>query len=186
MEFDCARRHFLGASVLFAGFAASSLPLAAKPTLTNQGNQYRLLQPPIQVPLSLIETGSGGITNLRAFAGKVILVNFWATWCVPCIAEMPELDRLQAELGGDDFQVVPLSIDEGGTEAVRTFYDRHKLTSLGIFHDTGGDASKALPLYGLPITYLVDRRSRARGYIMGATEWNDSEARRMIEWYLAE
>src|SRR6266851_2630090 len=82
--------------------------------------------------------------TLTDFRGTVVLLNIWATWCVPCRKEMPALDRLQAQLGGDDFVVLPLSIDRAGLPAVKRFYEELGLQKLGIYIDASGAASRAL------------------------------------------
>ena len=82
------------------------------------------------------EDADGNKRTLAQFRGKSILLNVWATWCGPCRKEMPALDRLQAKLGSDDFQVVALSIDRGGVAAVKSFYDEIDVRSLGIYVDS--------------------------------------------------
>jgi thiol-disulfide isomerase/thioredoxin len=113
--------------------------------------------------------------TLADFRGRVVLLNIWATWCVPCRKEMPALDRLQAQLGGDDFVVVPLSIDRKGVEAVKAFYEELGLQKLGIYVDASGAASRALGAPGVPTTLLIDRNGREVARKMGAAEWDGPE-----------
>src|SRR3546814_1814786 len=101
--------------------------------------------------------------TLKAFDGRFVLLNIWATWCVPCREEMPSLDRLQAGLGGPDFVVVPLSIDREGLPAVKAFYEELGLKALGIYVDQSGRASGKLGAAGIPTTLLVDREGREIG-----------------------
>ena len=121
----------------------------------------------------LTEDGSRG--DMEDFRGKVILVNVWATWCVPCREEMPTLDALQAELGSDRFEVVALSIDRAGTPAVRRFYDEIGVTNLKTYVDKTMLSATALRTVGLPTTILIDAQGRELGRLVGPAEWDDPE-----------
>lgn len=116
--------------------------------------------------------GNGRATTLAEFGGKVVLVNLWATWCLPCRKEMPTLDRLQAQLGGADFQVVTLSIDTGGAQAVRAFYQETGVQHLPVFVDVSGAAIRRLNAPGLPTTLLFDRNGAEIGRFIGPAEWD--------------
>ena len=124
-------------------------------------------------------TGDGESGSLADYRGKVVLVNIWATWCPPCREEMPTLDRLQAELGGPDFLVMPLSIDTGGVEVVQKFYDEIGISQLGIYLDESMQAMRELGAVGLPTTLLIDREGREIGRLVGPAEWDAPE---MIEF----
>ena len=119
------------------------------------------------------EDGSRG--DLEYFRGKVILVNVWATWCVPCREEMPTLDALQAELGGDNFEVVALSIDRAGSPVVRRFYDEIGVTNLKMYVDQTMLSMTALRAVGLPTTILIDAQGQELGRLVGPAEWDDPE-----------
>ena len=129
-------------------------------------------QPVINVRY-LTEDGSRG--DMEDFRGKVILVNVWATWCVPCREEMPTLDALQAELGGDRFEVVALSIDGAGLPVVRRFYDEIGVTDLKMYVDKTTLSMTALRTVGLPTTILIDAEGRELGRLVGPAEWDDPE-----------
>ncbi len=128
--------------------------------------------PPKPVPRLAFSDGEGRPLGLADFKGRAVLVNFWATWCVPCRREMPALDRLQAKLGGPAFQVLAISIDRQGIAAVRAFYRGLGLRSLGINLDASGKALAALGLEGIPVTLLIDRDGREIGRKLGALEWD--------------
>jgi thiol-disulfide isomerase/thioredoxin len=121
----------------------------------------------------LTEDGSRG--DMEDFRGKVILVNVWATWCVPCREEMPTLDALQAELGSDRFEVVALSIDRAGSPVVRRFYDEIGVTNLEMYVDKTMLSATALRTVGLPTTILIDAQGRELGRLVGPAEWDDPE-----------
>jgi thiol-disulfide isomerase/thioredoxin len=111
--------------------------------------------------------------SLADFRGKQVLLNIWATWCGPCREEMPTLDRLQARMGGPDFEVVALSIDREGVDVVRDFYAEIELKALGIYVDTSTMAPVILNVFGIPTTLLLDRNGRELGRYLGPAEWDD-------------
>jgi len=119
--------------------------------------------------------------TLDDFKGKVLLLNIWATWCAPCREEMPALDKLQATLGGKDFQVVALSADEGGRALVEAFYEKLGLKSLGIYWDPKGRIERDLDIFAFPTTFLLDRQGRALGARLGAVEWDGDEMTSLIQ-----
>jgi thiol-disulfide isomerase/thioredoxin len=113
--------------------------------------------------------------SLADFRGKQVLLNIWATWCGPCRAEMPTLDRLQTLLGGPDFEVVALSIDHEGVDVIRDFYAELGLQALRIYVDPSTMATVNLNVRGVPTTLLLDRNGREIGRYAGPAEW-DGEA----------
>src|SRR5712692_6731596 len=130
------------------------------------------------------EDADGRPRSLTDFRGKVVLLNIWATWCVPCRKEMPTLDRLQAKLGGSDFQVVALSIDRGGVPVVKQFYEELGLKSLGIYVDQSGQAASVLGALGIPTTLLVDREGREIARKLGPAEWDSPDVIDVIRQHL--
>lgn len=107
-------------------------------------------------------------------AGKIVLINFWATWCQPCVREMPSIERLYRKYKARGFEIVAVSLDQGGAEEVRAFAERLNLT-FPIVLDPEHEAKALYKVRGLPTTYLVDRKGRVAGYGVGPREW-DSEA----------
>jgi thiol-disulfide isomerase/thioredoxin len=118
------------------------------------------------------------------FVGKTVLFNLWATWCVPCRVEMPELDELQADLGGDDFQVVPVSLDLGSDEKPKAFYEETNLQHLPFYHDatlaTLDTLKQAGIAYGLPATVIADDEGCILGWLNGPAEWASDDAEALI------
>lgn len=127
----------------------------------------------------------GHSRTLADFRGKVILLNLWATWCYPCRKEMPSLDRLQISLGGPDFEVVPLSIDRGGVEAIKKFYGDNGIQHLSVHIDQTGKAVFTLAAPGLPTTFVVDREGREVGRFIGLAEWDSSDMMAFLKSVIA-
>jgi len=119
--------------------------------------------------------------KLADYKGKVVLLNFWATWCVPCVKEMPSLDRLQAAIGKDKVVILPLSLDGPSRPKVAPFYEAKKLTELGIYFDKGHKVQQALDVNVLPTSILIDAEGRELGRIEGEAEWDKPEAMALIK-----
>ena len=124
--------------------------------------------------------GDGRATSLGDFRGRVVLLNLWATWCVPCRHEMPALDRLQAKLGGADFVVLPLSIDRGGLPPVKRFYAELGLKALGIFAAESDAPMTQLKTPAIPTTLQIDREGREMARQFGAAAWDSPAAIAML------
>ncbi len=119
--------------------------------------------------------GDGAPVTFKAWRGKVILLNIWATWCAPCRKEMPTLDRLQRELGGDRFEVVALSIDRAGPGVVRKFFDEIGIKHLRLFIAESRVVMRGLKVAGLPTTILAGPEGRELGRFIGPAEWDTPE-----------
>ncbi len=135
---------------------------------------------PSDLPEITFTDADGKEKTLADFKGKTVLLNMWATWCTPCRKEMPALDRLQAELGGDKFEVVALSVDRGGVEASKRFFEQIKVSSLATYVDKSGKSSKPLRIIGMPTTLLIDPEGREIGRLVGPAEWDSEEAKKLI------
>ena len=127
--------------------------------------------------------------TLADFDGKVTLLNLWATWCAPCRQEMPALYRLEAALGGEDFSVVPVSIDTGEPRRAREFLRSVGVSNLPLFTDRSTEIFEALKrrglALGLPVTVLLDRDGCHLGHMNGPAEWDSAEGRQLIEAAIA-
>lgn len=134
-----------------------------------------LHEAPVPVPTLTFVDANGATRSLADYRGKFVLLNVWATWCVPCRTEMPTLDRLQGLLGGADFQVLAVSIDRGGTEVVQKFFTDTGVRNLVTNVDASGQAAFALGILGLPGTLLLDRDGMEIGRLVGPTEWDAPE-----------
>ena len=159
---------------------------AATAPSTEAARQLELsvLDQPREVPEIRFKDAEDRDLTLADFRGRVVLLNIWATWCVPCRKEMPALDRLQAQLGGDDFVVLPLSIDRAGLPVVKRFYEELGLQKLGIYLDPSGAGSRALGVPGVPTTLLINREGREVARKMGVADWDGPEMVALIHRYI--
>ena len=117
----------------------------------------------------------GKALSIDQWRGRVLVVNFWATWCAPCRREMPTLDKLQGTLGGKDFEVMALSIDRAGVHAVEAFFMEIGVKHLRLYIDQSTAAMRKLAVVGLPTTLLIDREGREVWRYAGAAEWDSDE-----------
>ncbi len=122
----------------------------------------------------------GNRLTLADYSGKVVLLNIWATWCPPCRAEMPSLDRLAGEMEGPDFALIALSTDRGGVERVAQFYDDYLIDNLDIMHDRSGNFARQAGVLGLPVTLILDRQGREIARLLGDADWASPEARAIL------
>jgi thiol-disulfide isomerase/thioredoxin len=128
-----------------------------------------LTEPPARLPALGFFDAAGGAHSLAEFADKAVVLNLWATWCVPCVAELPSLAALAAKR--PDIVVLPLSTDRGGASVVRAFYEHHGIAGLGVWLDPKGAAVEALHARGLPTTLIIDRQGRERARLEGGADW---------------
>ena len=147
--------------------AAAPVPLSSQP--------FSFLDQPAPVPELNFVDGNNRPLSLADFRGRPVLLNLWATWCLPCRKEMPSLDRLQAKFDPSKFRVVTLSIDRGGIPAVKKFYADLSIKSLGIYVDQSGGALRQLGFFGVPGTLLIDPQGREIGRKLGPAEWDSPE-----------
>mgnify|MGYP001030777769 CR=1 FL=1 len=171
-----------GRRVLVAAMLAAIVIGAASVLLISTRRE----QPPAPVLTGLtIETADGRKLSEEAFRGRFVLLNVWATWCPPCVKEMPSLDRLQAMKGDSGFEVVALSIDRQGLEVVQPFFQRTGLTRLAIYLDREARSMPALKITGLPTTVLIDPAGREIARWPGAREWDQPATVAEIDEHIA-
>jgi len=133
--------------------------------------RMRILQPPINVPATKFFDGSRQIT-LDSFKGNFVVVNFWASWCPPCIYEMPSLDRLTEKLSQDNFMVIAISQDEGGATQVKPLLKKLNIKNLHILYDMKKKAFRDFAIPGLPITILLSPEGKILARLEGSAEWD--------------
>ena len=127
----------------------------------------------------------GNYLSLESFRGRTVALHFWATWCIPCRAELPTVDALQNRLGGKNFTFVPLSVDRDGADLVRRYYADHGIEHLPVYVDEGMNAAQAMRVNGIPYTILINREGLEIARILGDRDWTAPDAiqlmRKLIE-----
>ena len=134
--------------------------------------------------LRLARFPDGAAVPLEAFADKLVVLNFWATWCTPCTTEMPTLEGLWREYGGRGLVVIGVSVDRGAPRAVLEPYIRHHGLTFPILLDPDSRAAGAWRVTGIPATFVVRPGGEVAGIATGAREWNSAEMRALIETLL--
>jgi thiol-disulfide isomerase/thioredoxin len=166
-------------------------PLAAALALALAGSPVRAADAPIRtdaakpVPALTFLDFDGLESSLEAFRGKVVVLNLWATWCVPCREEMPALDRLQAHFADQPVVVLALSVDRAGADRVRAFLDEIGVAHLHVYRDPKAAATRALRVPGLPATILIDRAGQEVGRVLGIAAWDGPEAVEVVNRLVA-
>ena len=166
-----------------AGGGAARGPLAG--LNTGAMAPFVIRSKPEAVPEVNFAGDDGTTKSLSDWRGKVVLLNIWATWCVPCREEMPALDQLQADLGGKDFDVVAVNIDRGGGDKPKKFLAETGATHLSLYTDPSGKLFAALKAVGMPTTLLLDREGREIGRLVGPAKWDSPEALALIKAAIA-
>jgi peroxiredoxin len=140
---------------------------------------------PTEAPDFTLLTLEGRPTQLREFKGKLVLLNFWATWCAPCLHEMPSMERLYQTFKRTDFVLLAVSMDRQGEEVARPFVNNLKLT-FPVLLDPTLEASHRYGVRGLPTTYLIDPEGRLIGVAIGPRDWYKTEAKALIAGLLRQ
>ncbi len=173
--------------VLFALFV-SSVQLSnavAAPPIAGSVQNFEARTEPVQVPLTPLSTKDNGERTLADLRGKVVFVNFWATWCGPCVREMPTIARLQDELRDEPFAVAIVSQDRDGWRRIEPFLTRRlKLEFEYSFLDEGLKFSRAMGVRSLPVVAIVDAEGNEVGRLVGGAEWDSPEALALVRYYI--
>ena len=186
-------RKFLFA-MLYAATTLGANPVLAEPinlsaiSELRAGDMKKLLihkQPKEMAPLGFLDE-NGLETSLEAYKGKVVLLNFWATWCPPCLAEMPAIDDLQADLGGDDFAVVTIATGRNPLPAIKRFFKKAEIENLPILRDPRQAFSRANGVFGLPTTLILNKEGLEIARMQGDADWHSDEALLLLKALLPE
>lgn len=159
-------------------------PVPAQTSQPAATGRFQPLDPAVHMlEVDLID-GDGGKVDLAPYRGRVLLVNFWATWCPPCVAELPSLAKLQEVRGGEDFAVLPIAIDERDPAKVAAFLARHGIELPAII-DVDRSMDSILRISALPTSLLVDQDGMARAMFLGDTRWDCGKPLQAVEDFIA-
>ncbi len=162
-----------------AGATLPAVLLARKSSAAPHGTVPSLDELPTMaapVPEFQFTTADGQVRTLKDYAGKGVVLNFWATWCIPCVTEMPALAKLATLVDPAHVAILPLSSDRAGAAAVQKFFDEKGIEGLPILLDPRGDAARVFGSRGIPTTILIDARGRERARLEGSADWADPSA----------
>lgn len=177
----------LACGLLVASIAGAADPIAELDVGPDGAPIIRMTTPdaPTPAPAVSFVDASGATQSLAAYKGKLTALHFWATWCAPCRVELPKVDAMAAALAGEDFAVVPVSVDRDGPEIVTTFYEQHQISNLPLFLDDGLEAFRAFKLGGVPATVFIDAEGNEIARVLGDRDWSSPEIialiRKLIE-----
>jgi peroxiredoxin len=127
---------------------------------------------------------NGGEVSLSEFKGKVVMVHFWATWCPPCVEEIPAIGKLYRDLSGKDFEILAVSVDEGGAGTISAFVQQNKL-ELPVLLDPARSVSGLYGTFKFPETYILDRNGIVKFKAIGPREWNDPSVVKALQDLIA-
>jgi thiol-disulfide isomerase/thioredoxin len=174
-----------GASGNSACAAARQTADRLKPLASGELAALHILDDPAPAPNLVFFADGGTPKKLADFKGRTVLVNLWATWCIPCRQEMPALDKLEGDLGSAKFQVVPINIDQRNPDKPRAFLQEVGIKHLAYFYDQSvnvfQDLKAATKVEGLPVSVLVGADGCALGVINGPADWGSADAAALMK-----
>lgn len=157
-------------------------PGMGNPDLELDLNQFKSEQGYL-APQFTLRNLKGNMEGLADHSGKVIIINFWATWCAPCVKEMPSFEALYRRYRSKGLTLLAVSLDKDGSAKIQKFVDQHKL-SFPVLLDTEGVAEKLYPSFTIPFTYVIDKQGRVAARIDGAKNWQSPETFQAVEYLL--
>jgi len=172
------RRAMMAAALTLPVVLSPRKPWAASPGLSDLSRMQRV--DGAALPEFRFATADGTVRTLADYDGQGVVLNLWATWCVPCVAEMPALDALARLVASDGVAVLALSSDRGGAPPVERFYREKGIQTLPVLLDSRGEAARTLGARGIPTTLLIDRTGKERGRLEGAADWASADSVEVI------
>jgi peroxiredoxin len=154
---------------------AAAIVLFLAVVFTKAPSKRKIITEGDRAPEFSLSSVAGSTVKLSDLRGKVVMVHFWATWCPPCVEEMPTLDKLYRDLYGKDFELVAISVDESGAAGIVPFLKRNKL-SLPVLLDADHAVAKLYGTFKFPETYILDRNGIVKYKIIGARDWSQPDA----------
>ena len=183
------------AALLYGAIGAGAIPAAAQGLDAagraelegmRQGDMAKLVfhdEPYAPIEESWVDE-HGNSRSFADYAGQVVVANYWATWCPPCLAEMPSLDRLAGAMKADRLAVLPISTDRGKPDKIVAFYEEIGARHIEVHHDRDRDVVRKAGVLGLPVTALLDREGREVARLVGDAEWDSEDAKALLRRFI--
>ena len=146
----------------------------------NSGQRVKIIREGDRAPEFRLLSLDGKSISMSSYRGKVVMVHFWATWCPPCVEELPTLERLYRSSFGKDLEILAVSVDEGGAGAVGQFMQKNRF-ALPVLLNPDQSVSRRYGTLKFPETYLIDREGIVRRKVIGAADWMSPEAQKAIQ-----
>jgi len=175
-------------TLALAALLLTALPrvaaIAADPPISGTMIKFVASDPPVPVPETPFISADGETIKLADLKGRFVLLNFWATWCAPCIRELPSIEALSQAVTDPRFEVMLVSIDRGGAKVHQPFLQKLGITTLSSASDPSAKLLRALKSPGVPVTLLIGPDGMIQGRLIGDAEWDSEPARALIHHYL--
>lgn len=180
-EIGAIRKEFLLVVILF--IICTVIILYA--LLAGRGSKARIIKEGDAAPSFTLQTTKQETFALSDYRGKVVLVHFWATWCPPCVEELPQLEKLYRAFRGKDFEILAVSVDDDADRSVMPFLAKHRV-SFPVLFDPGGAAARRYGTIKFPETYVLDRGGTVRFKVIGPLEWTSQDTTTAIQRLIKE
>ncbi|MEL6647631.1 MAG: TlpA disulfide reductase family protein [Pseudomonadota bacterium] len=153
---------------------------AAKALRTGDMKKLVFHEDPQDVSATAFETADGSSGSLADYDGKIVVLNFWATWCAPCRHEMPMLSELQTELGGESFEVVTIATGRNPPQAMKAFFAEIGVDNLPLHRDPRSKIAREMGVLGLPVTMVLDQNGQEIARLVGDADWSSDAAKDIV------
>jgi peroxiredoxin len=171
-------------TVSATGFSSTLQAAASSPPIDGPMIKFVASDPPVPVPETPFISAEGETIKLADYKGRLVLLNFWATWCTPCIRELHSIERLSTSVKDPKFKVVLVSIDRGGAKTHKPFLEKLGITALSSGSDSRAALLRALKGPGIPISLLINPDGQIVGRLIGDAQWDSPAAKALIQYYL--
>ncbi|MGS0683171.1 TlpA disulfide reductase family protein [Shewanella sp. 125m-7] len=179
----------LVAATLLLASGAQAYPGMEKQAQTEVQSSVDLisvLPKPFPIEAVPFKDNKGNAVDFSQYKGKVIMVNMWATWCPPCVRELPAISRFSAKIGSDDFEVLPVSIDLDGNKQVEPFLKSLGMENFNTYYDKEQKLGHVFPLDTIPATFILNRDGELIAFVRTFVDWDDDKAVTLIKSFLEQ
>ncbi|MFT5789621.1 MAG: thiol-disulfide isomerase/thioredoxin [Shewanella sp.] len=175
-------------ALMFTGQAQAYPGMQKKGDVEIQSSvdQISVLPKPFPIEAVPFKDSQGNAVDFSKYKGKVVMVNMWATWCPPCVRELPAISRFSAKIGSDEFEVLPVSIDFDGNKQVEPFLKSLGMEGFTTFYDKEQSLSNVFPLDTIPATFILNREGELVAFVRTFVDWDDDKAVTLIKGFLEQ